>query len=237
MQAKNGNYDFEKSLERIDNILSNSSSFPEVTKVPVANRMSYDNGFYVNCSAIFVDICDSSKMTDVHKRPTLAKMYRAFISEMVALFNGFDACRDISINGDCVWAVFDATSDEQVNAVFSASYMANSLVNALNYKFAKKGYSQISVTIGIDTGRALAVQAGYKTSGINDIIWMGDVVNTACHLCSANRGEGVGNTILTPAVYSKLSSANKKLCKPLRSGNFHSDSICVYMNDWLEQQK
>lgn len=27
------------------------------------------------------------------------------------------------------------------------------------------------------------VQAGYAGSGLNDVIWMGDVVNYACHIC------------------------------------------------------
>lgn len=46
-------------------------------------------------------------MTDEHKRPTLAKMYRAFLSECVAIMNAETDCKEININGDCVWGVFD----------------------------------------------------------------------------------------------------------------------------------
>ena len=53
------------------------------------------------------------------------------------------------------------------------------MVKILNYKLGKKGYSTISVGIGIDYGRALMVKAGYSGSGLNDVIWMGDVVNSA----------------------------------------------------------
>jgi hypothetical protein len=31
-------------------------------------------------------------------------------------------------------------------------------------------------------GRALMIKAGYKNSGINEVVWMGDVVRGACHL-------------------------------------------------------
>ena len=44
------------------------------------------------------------------------------------------------------------------------------------------------------------VKAGYSGSGINDVIWMGDVVNTACHLANkAGRGMA-GMMIRMPAI-------------------------------------
>lgn len=39
------------------------------------------------------------------------------------------------------------------------------------------------------------VKAGYSGSGINDVIWMGDVVNTACHLAN-KAGRGIRNKIV-----------------------------------------
>ena len=88
----------------------------------------------MKCTAIFVDICDSSDLTDVQKRAVLAKIYRCFISEMVAMFNGFSQCREISINGDCVWAVFDTPYKQD------AACKANALIEVLNYKLKKRLY-------------------------------------------------------------------------------------------------
>ena len=76
-------------------------------------------------------------MTDAQRRPVLAKIYRSFIYEMVAMFNGFSQCREISINGDCVWAVFDTPHKEDVNKAFDAACMAASLTDILNYKLGK----------------------------------------------------------------------------------------------------
>ncbi len=88
MKATNTAYNFSDSLSRIDEILNAPNTNYEEKKSIPTTGLTYNNGYYVNCTAIFVDICDSSDMTDVQKRPVLAKIYRSFISEMVAMFNG-----------------------------------------------------------------------------------------------------------------------------------------------------
>lgn len=66
---------------------------------------------------------------------------------------------------------------------------ACSLVDILNFKLKKRGYQTYEVGVGLDYGRALMIKAGNKGSGLNDVVWMGDVVNQACHLCNeANSG-------------------------------------------------
>ena len=82
------NYDFTKALERIDEILNaDNSKFKDNDCFPSRDDLTFSNGFYVYCTALFVDIRDSSTMTNEHRRPVLAKIYRSFISEMVALMN------------------------------------------------------------------------------------------------------------------------------------------------------
>ena len=64
-----------------------------------------DSDEKVNVNSLFIDIVGSSDMTDVHKRPTLAKIYRCFISECTAIMNDAalgDLCKEINIHGDCV---------------------------------------------------------------------------------------------------------------------------------------
>lgn len=238
MKATNTTYNLENSLNRIDEILNaGNSNFEDADRMPTRDKLTYSNGYYVNCTAIFVDICDSSDMTDKHKRPVLAKIYRSFISEMVALFNSYVQCREISINGDCVWAVFDTPLKSDVDDAFSAVYYAHSLVNILNYKLAKKGYTTYEVNIGIDYGRALMIQAGYKGSGINDVVWMGDVVNSACHLCNEDRGLFGKPIFLTDVIYDNLNENNKALCKRYCTGIYHSDAVSVELNNWLKIQR
>lgn len=150
-------------------------------------------------------------MTDEHKRPTLAKMYRAFLSECVAIMNAEYNCKEISINGDCVWGVFDTPYKSDIDGVISVAAKLNSMVKILNYKLRKKEYSEISVGIGIDYGRALMVKAGYSGSGINDVIWMGDVVNSACHLCNKAGRDYRKVIIISKVVYDNLNEHNQGL--------------------------
>ena len=74
-------YDVEKSASRIDEILdASNSNYADKTSIPSRDSLTYTNGYYVNATALFIDIVGASDMTSEHKRPTLAKMYRAFIS-------------------------------------------------------------------------------------------------------------------------------------------------------------
>lgn len=190
METNHINYDVEKSSQRIDDILNASNTeFEELKEIPSRDKLTFTNGFYIKVGALFVDIRDSSDLTDEHKRPTLAKLYRSYISEVVAVINSFEDCKEINIVGDCVSAIFNARYKSQLQAMFSCSAKINSLIKILNYKLEKKNIQTISIGIGLAYGRALMVKAGYSGSSINDVVWMGDVVNEASNLCNkANKG-------------------------------------------------
>lgn len=196
----------------MDEILNaNDNNFCDKNSLPRRDDLTFKNGYYVNITAIFIDIVGSSNMTDKHKRPTLAKMYRVFLSECVAIMNSEKNCKEISINGDCVWGVFDTPYKSDIDNVISVAARLNSMIKILNYKLRKKNYSEISIGIGIDYGRALMVKAGYSGSKINDVIWMGDVVNSACHLCNKAGREGREVVIISNSIYNNLNKHNKEL--------------------------
>ncbi len=75
MEANYSYYDFNKSIERIDEVLiSSDSSYEDKDSIPTRDSLTFNNGFYVNCSAIFIDIRGSKKLSDKHKRTVLAKI-------------------------------------------------------------------------------------------------------------------------------------------------------------------
>lgn len=232
-------YDVKKSSERMDDILNSSNSnFTDKDSIPARSELTFKNGYYVNITAIFIDIVGSSDMTDEHKRPTLAKMYRAFLSECVAIMNSESNCKEISINGDCVWGVFNTPYKPDVDNVISVSAKLNSMIKILNYKLRKKGYSEISIGIGIDYGRALMVKAGYSGSGINDIIWMGDVVNSACHICNKAGRSCRKVIIISEAIYNNLNDHNKGLFGSYLDGyttRYEGNIINTDMNEWYNE--
>lgn len=231
-------YDVEKSSERMDEILNVSNGeFVEKDRIPSRDTLTYKNGCYVNVSCLFIDIVGSSNMTDKHKRPTLAKMYRCFISECIAIINSHDICKEININGDCVWGVFDTPSNEDRVRVFDIAGQLSSLVKILNCKLSKKGYSEIQFGIGIDYGRALMAKSGYSGSSINDVIWMGDVVNTACHICNKAGRDGHQTVIITDNIYYSLTDKYKGYMRSFVNDGqtlYQADIGNIDMNNWYE---
>ena len=230
-------YDVEKSAERMDDILNaGSGNYCDKDSIPARSSLTYTNGFYVNVTALFIDIVGSSDMTDGNKRPTLAKIYRSFISEATAILNDTGLkCKEISINGDCVWGVFETPYKSDINDVFSAAARLNSMIKILNYKLKKKGYTQISVGIGVDYGRALMVKAGYSGSALNDVIWMGDVVNSACHIANEAGRNGEDPIIVSSAIYSNLKEDNQKLLSKttIDGVNYYSGNLInINMDNW-----
>ncbi len=230
MEVKNDNrrtYDVKKSEARMDSIL-NKGDFHDWPNVPSRDSLTYTNGYYVNVTALFIDIVGSSDMTDVHKRPTLAKIYRCFISECTAIMDDAalgDLCKEINIHGDCVWGVFDTSSQNDFNTVFNVALKLKDMIKTLNDKLKKRGYHTIEVGIGVDYGRALMVKAGYDKSGLNDVIWMGDVVNSACHIANKAGRQGMPPILVSENIFSKLSEDNKNL---LRQRRYSIDDATYY---------
>lgn len=205
-------YDVEKSAKRIDDILSTGNgNFEDKGYVPSRSVLTHTNGYYVKVTALFIDIVGSSDMTDEHKRPVLAKTYRSFISECTAIMNESLLCKEVNIHGDCVWGVFDTPNETDIDSVFFIAAKLNSLIKILNHKLRKKGYSKISVGIGMDYGRALMIKSGYLGSGLNDVIWMGDVINSASHLSGQAGRNGRKPLVVSSYIHEKLSKYNQGL--------------------------
>ena len=152
--------------------------------------------------------------------------------------NSYTICKEININGDCVWGVFETPNISDVDKVTDVAAQLNSMIRILNYKLGKKNYEKINVGIGIDDGLALMVKAGYSGSGLNDVIWMGDVVNSACHLAN-KAGRGLRKTILVSSkVYENvLENTQKLLSKCTIDGKIYYEGNFIWkeMENWYHE--
>ena len=198
--------------------------------------MTFDNGFYVKCSALFIDIRKSKDLPSKHIRPVLAKIYKTYISEVVAVMRGNLDIFEISIEGDCVWGVFDTPNKSNIDNVFSTAAQISSLLDILNVKYKKKGYSEITIGIGLSWGESLYIKAGYKGSGINEVVWLGELVGEAAKLCSyGNRNYNDAEMMVSGDFYSNLNEHNKKLLQSSTYQNcYEGNVISSNMNKWVE---
>lgn len=238
MDSNSKTYDHLASFGRLDTILNQSDlNYEEVDELPDRDKLTFSNGFYANCSALFVDIRGSSELPTKMKRPTLARLYRAYISELVAVMNGDPKCREVNIVGDAVWCVVNTPYKSDIDTAFSTAAKAHSLVKALNCKLKKRGIEPIRVGIGMDWGRALMIKAGYAGSGINDVVYMGDVVNSAAKL--ASKGDmswlASGPLMVGSQFYGNLNDHNQGLLSWNSTHSCYSGNVVsTAMEDWYD---
>lgn len=234
-------YDIDKSAERMDAILSaGDDSFRDKEYIPSHRELDYENGYYVNAAAVFIDIIGSSKLTAANTTPVLAKIYRSYISECIAVMRGCPVCREISIHGDCVYGIFDIRQKADIDSVFGVAAGLNSLVDILSFKLQKHGYSRIIGGIGMDQGRVLMIKAGNPGSGVDNILWMGDAVNSACHFSEEAGREGRKTIVVSPAVYEDLSKHNRRQLTSYFSSAerrilFEGNASDPVMDKWYEK--
>lgn len=255
-----GNYqkfNFDNSLSRIDDILSSSASYEEADDIPKKDDLTFKNGKYVQCASLFIDLRGSTDLikTEGKKSKTLARIYRAYISEIVAIVNSFQTCKEINIVGDCVSAMFagkEETSNTPAIEALQAASMCNGMMKVLNVKFQKKwdGFQELKAGIGVALGRALVIKAGFSGSAINDLIYMGDVVNRASKMCGLAHKEIKVPICVTEAVYlsagSYIANADKQetfqdylsltehyIHGKVYAGNFHRSKF----SNWADENK
>lgn len=237
MEASHSNYDFNESIKRIDEILDSSdSNYEKKQGIPSRSSLTFSNGFYVDVTVVFIDMRGSKNLGEKHTRPVLAKIYRTYISEIVATLKGNPYINEIYIEGDGVWAVFNTTSHPHVQSVFSTSAQVSSLIDILNIKYKKKGYSEIKAGIGIDDGESLLIKAGHKGSSINEVVWIGRIVGNTAQLCSnGNRAPYDYETMVSKRVYEMLTDRQKGLLtwSTVRSC-YHGNIINLEMNEWVK---
>ncbi|GAB7041954.1 MULTISPECIES: adenylate/guanylate cyclase domain-containing protein [Catenuloplanes] len=231
-------YDHIASALRMNAILNQSDvDYTEVQSLPDRSKLTYGNGFYANCTAVFIDIRGSSKLPQVHRRPTLARIYRSYISEIIAVMNSLETCNEVNIVGDGAWGIYDTPKKPDINAVFSLLASMNSVIQMLNKELARKAIAGLTVGIGASWGRALVIKAGYSGSGISDVVYMGDVVNSAAKLAAAgNQSYGDQTIMMSDDFHTNLQDTYKAMTSiNLRHNCFQANVVNSTMEAWTKQ--
>lgn len=237
MHANYKVYEFDKSRDRIDEILNSSDyNYSDSKIIPNRDNLTFTNGYYICCSALFIDMRGSKEFAKKHTRPVTAKIYRSYISELIAVLNGNSNLREIYIEGDCVWGVFNTPNTIDVGSVFDTAAKAASLIDTLNVKLRKKNYSPITVGIAMHDKEILMIKAGYKGSGINEVTWIGKLVGETADLCSQANKNGRRRMLVSNDFYSHLNDKDKNLLNKIYTPNcYEGDVINIAMNNWVTQ--
>ncbi len=239
MQANYKEYDFIKSKDRIDDILiSLDANYQESKVIPNRDNLTFSNGYYISCAALFIDMRGSKEFSTKHTRPVTAKIYRSFISELVAILNGNANLREIYIEGDCVWGVFNTPYRKDIDSIFNTSAQAASLIDVLNVKLKKKKYTEIAVGISCHYEDVLMIKAGYSGSGINEVTWIGKLVGEAADLCSKANRYNSKRALYSQIFHCNLSEKNKELLSWNSTLQCYEGNIInTMMNEWVTENE
>ncbi|PNQ72851.1 hypothetical protein C1T31_10120 [Hanstruepera neustonica] len=161
---------------------SGSLTFPDFRN----NKLS---AVEIETCVLFIDIRKSTEISGSHLRPTLAKLYSAFVRAMVQAAEYYGG-KVRNIIGDRVMVVFDE-KDCFKNAIDSAILLYTVSEYIINKHFK---HNEIKCGIGIDYGKLLVVKTGTIKRGdesreYKSLVWLGNACNIASKLTDqANKG-------------------------------------------------
>jgi len=225
-------FDYMKELKNIQNTISSDFSKPPIYRkiIPDKSEMKINQGVYVDCACLIVDIRKSSDLTDYHQKRKLAKLYQTFISTTVMILQDEKNCSYINIVGDGVQGFFNTNSTSAYENILLAAAKINSFTNLMNKEFIKNNFVPIAIGIGISTGSVLMTKAGRGNN--TDIIWIGDVVNDASKLCDIANKE-VQTVAISQNFYNAMPQKYIKDFTPEPYQNcYHSNFVNHAINNY-----
>lgn len=259
MRSDYKEYDFDARLKRIDDILSSSLDTSDKKGHFNIKQMSDNEGIYIDCVSIFVDLRDSTKFVEDSnlRRKSLGKIYKTYISEIVAIVNSFKTCWEIDIVGDCVSAIFinKREDDDIYKDGLRAASMCNGMMQVLNKKYKQKWGNDafVKAGIGLASGNVMVMKVGlFGSKEIKEGIYVGNVVNKASKLCDMALKDNNKPILVSQEIYDHSdiianSNTNETFkdylsffdiekgdnYKFIYSGEFYR----MFMRDWVDSQK
>ena len=86
--------------------------------------------------------------------------------------------------------------------------------------------------------KADSLKAGYSGSGLNDVIWMGDVVNSACHMANKAGRDGHKTLLVSSCIQSNLNEHNQGLLNSTMidwKTYYEGNVINTVMDAWYDE--
>lgn len=240
-------YDYKERKGKVEEILDNTDAVNEVKKFPKDENFTYENGYKAWASAIFVDLRDSTTLFTAGDDVKTSKVIRGFTSEIIEILKqdtDKEDLKEIGIRGDCVYAIYSTPSPETIFDVANRAFYINTYLKMLNKLLASKGLPSIKAGIGLSASKTLAVKAGRKHSGINNLVWIGEAVATAAKLSDLGSKNGIRPVVMSHTFYHNYIQIQKQRKPEAETwwiknndnvyGTFwHGNVIIVEFDDWI----
>lgn len=185
-------------------------------RLPLTEEMADSNKIHNGkASILFVDMRDSTKLSERFSSEQLVVIYRSYIRSIVqAIRYSGGSVKDFM--GDGVLAVFidDSDGKSEDKAVWAARYITTVIDKVLNPVLDQKMHHRISCGIGIHTGQVSVSKVGMKGREQQEdaepeygLVWIGSSTNLACKMSSAVSN---GTIFISSSTYSELTNSDEK---------------------------
>ncbi len=230
-------YNYKNSKLKIIDILTSKTPIEKKETIPNDAEFTFENGILAWVGAIFVDIENSTKLFST-KDEKLARLMRAFCSEVITIFQDKSNFSQIGIRGDCVYAIYSAPKQNDLSEIFSIAYKINTFIVMFNKIIANYGYEPINIGIGLGASEDLIIKAGRSGYGINDKIWIGKAVVDAANFSSIGGRNGISPIVMSNCFYDNIhlikERENPKYKEWIKAKKNHVGTIEYYHCDIVE---
>lgn len=213
--------DYKKLDSRLEQITNQKVDEFELSLInpPTIDDLPDSNMAYsLKASVLFIDIRDSTQLTETSQAKNMVKIYRAFMRMAVSCVrsNG-GVTRQFS--GDRIMGVFLDTIDDKNLVIETSASKAveasKSMLTCIDFSLNKQLKNNvngkiISCGIGIDTGKVLLTKVGMygvekddTKENETDCVWVGNCTNKASKYSDLT---GSGEIFISSSTYKELSN-------------------------------
>lgn len=240
-------FNYYESKKRIYDILNSKTKIEKKDYIPSNDsEFTYENGIKAWVGAMFLDIKESSKLFKEYNEEKLARILRAYFSEIVGILKLNNNYRQIGIRGDCVYAIYSVSTKDDLEKIFSDSILINTFNKMFQKILINSNFVSFEIGIGLGLSETLIVKTGQKFSGINDNVWIGESVVDASKLSGQGNRDGFETIVMNELFFNNIKEFNanpehnysyyisSKYSYKSQSTVYQCDLINVDYNKWID---
>ncbi|PAF27385.1 adenylate cyclase [Shouchella clausii] len=241
-------YDYKDRKSKVEEILDNTDAVNEVKKFPADDDFTYTNGYKAWAGAIFVDLRDSTSLFSNSDEIEISKVIRGFTSEIIEILRKGtegEELKEIGIRGDCVYAIYSTSLKTDIYEIMNRAIYINTYMKMLNLLLQERDLPTIKAGIGLAAKLTLAIKAGRKSSGINNLVWVGEAVAKASKLADKGNKDGIEAIVMSETFHHNYIQVLRET-QPELENYFHKEhdqNLGIYyhahliktnFNNWIE---
>lgn len=233
-------YDFKKGKKIIEEIINTELEIKKKNYLPKSIDLTFNKGYITHVASISIDIRESTPLFKNENKIKIAKLSKAFNSELIKILNTNENVRESRVIGDCSCAIYTAPNIEDVENLYHMASYCNTYVKMLNKILEDNNLPTFKAGIGLGYSEVLLVKSTMEDTVIEDKLWLGDSVIDACKFANISNKGDYKSIIMSKEFYDIIFSINKNVEKefekkydPVYGECYTGELIIPEINKWI----